>query len=428
MKGTLKPNINKVVYLFQVVDGETKLVKSCSLADDGSFLFSIDQPNEGFYMIGGFTAAAGQFPIYLKKGDKAQLSIDNRQMEFTGKQTDENKLYSNENAVLNEWIKLTRELKSQIVILAGPKRAVNPQAEFAAVNQKTADFQKNINTKNTKFNLLMKQIVNYEMDFYALSLIKKNNGIIPESLAEYGKTLFQKDKFKSDDVFLYTNGKALITLYADYAASISKMEEGTNFLSTDRQKGTYIFDRMSPKVKTYPEFEAMLKAQGKYFNYASLKTKVDAFGTKLYKATPGRKAANFSFPDQDGKMVSLSDFKGKVVLVDVWATFCGPCKELIPALNQLEADLHDHKDLVFVGVAQDGPRARNTWLKIIKEKQMGGIQLFAGGGNNILASDYKIKVMPRYLIFDRQGNVVTTEAPLPSNPGLKKMLLVELAK
>ena len=97
-------------------------------------------------------------------------------------------------------------------------------------------------------------------------------------------------------------------------------------------------------------------------------------------------------------------------------------------VNKLETELHDEKDLVFIGVAQDGPRAKGTWLKLIKERQMGGIQLFAGGGNNVLAIDYKIKVMPRYLLFDRNGNVVTTEAPLPSSPELKKLLLAQLAK
>jgi len=420
VQGILKPAISKVVYLFQLEDGEAKVVKSTTLAADGSFGISFNPSSEGFYMIGGFTAAAGQFPVYLKKGDRAQVSIDNRQMEFIGKQTEEN-------TVLHEWIKLTKELKSQVVI-AGPKRNLDPIAEFASVKEKTKNFQKGVNTKNTKFNLLMAQFVDYDMDLYALSLIKKNVGIIPESLAEYSKTLLQKDKFKSDDVFLYPNGKALIILYADYAASLNKMEEGFNFLSTNRQKGVYLFDRMSYKIKDYAQFEEMIKAYGKHFSYPTLKAKVDALGAKLYNATPGRKAANFSFPDRNGKMVSLSDFKGKVVLVDVWATFCGPCLELVPALNKLEAELHDRKDVIFIGVAQDGPRAKDTWLKLIKERQMGGIQLFAGGGNNVLANDYKIKVMPRYLIFDRQGNVVTAEAPLPNNPELKKLLLATLAK
>ncbi|SMC87414.1 TlpA family protein disulfide reductase [Pedobacter nyackensis] len=389
------PTINRVVYLFQIEDGETKLIKSGTSASDGSFVLTFDPAYEGFYMLGGFTAQAGQFPLYLKKGDKAEVTIDRSKMEFIGKQTDENE-------ILSTWSKLT-------------------------VKDRTAAFQKSVHTKNEKFNILMKQFVQFELDFYALNTARQN-AASKENLPEYGKILLVKDKFKNDDVFAYPKGKALICMYADFAANLNKAADGLSYLSTDRQKGIYIFDRLKPNLKSYAQFEDMTNKYGRYLTHPILKAKVDALGAKLYNSTPGRKGANFSFPDQDGKMVSLSDFKGKVVLVDVWATYCGPCKALIPALNQLEAELHDRKDLVFIGVAQDGPRAKDTWLKIIKELQMGGIQLFAGGGKNVLANDYKIKVMPRYLIFDRLGNVVTAEAPLPSSPELKKMLLEALNK
>ena len=56
----------------------------------------------------------------------------------------------------------------------------------------------------------------------------------------------------------------------------------------------------------------------------------------LYKAEEGMRAADFTYPDKDGKMVSLSDFKGKVVLVDVWATWCSPCRKELPYLKKLE--------------------------------------------------------------------------------------------
>lgn len=388
IRGVLKSPINKAIYVFQIEDGEPKLLKSGRATSDGSFVLSFDAPYEGFYLVGGFTALAGQFPIYLKKGDKAKVSPERNKMEFIGDQTEEN-------TVLSSWSKLTQDQK--------------------------VDFQKNIHTKNEKFNLLMKKFAGFEMDLYALNAIKKNPA------AEEAKTFVVKDKFKNDDVFLYPNGKVLLCGYADYLATLNKTEDGLSFLTTDRQKGTYIFNKLSSKLKNYDEFEEMSNTYGKYFKYPSLKAKVETLGTKLYNSTPGRKGANFSYTDKDGKMVSLSDFKGKVVLVDVWATYCGPCKAQIPALNKLEAELHD-KEIVFVSVAQDGPKAKATWLKMIKDKQMGGIQLIVAGGNNVLANIYKIKAMPRYLIFDRQGNIVTAEAPLPSSQALKKMLLTELGK
>ncbi|WP_029278736.1 TlpA family protein disulfide reductase [Pedobacter borealis] len=403
IRGVLKPNINKVVYLFQVEDGETKLVKSVKLAEDGAFILSFDPSYEGFYMIGGFTALAGQFPLYLKKGDTVTVRIENGFMEFSDKLTIENRL-------LGGW---------QGYKLSSPSLAPSSAESFDA-------YLKVIPTKhNNSFNQLVKSFMIFDFDYSRFIYLKRNPN---EGSSILYKNLIVKDKFIDDAVLSYPKGKELITLYADYAASIDKSRSAIDFLTTDRQKGLYIFGKEAPNLKSYEIYEQFMNKYGKYFQSPGLKAKVEALGAKLYNATPGRKGSNFSFPDQDGKMVSLSDFKGKVVLVDVWATFCGPCLALVPALNKLEAELHDQKDIVFIGVAQDGPRGKATWLKLIKERQMGGIQLFVGGGNNVLAKDYKIKVMPRYLIFDRQGNVVTAEAPFPSSPELKKLLLAEISK
>ena len=79
---------------------------------------------------------------------------------------------------------------------------------------------------------------------------------------------------------------------------------------------------------------------GKYLVTPSLKARAEAIGTALYDTAPGSIAADFTYPDVNGKEVSLSDFKGKVVLVDVWATWCGPCRGEIPHLKKLEQEMH----------------------------------------------------------------------------------------
>src|SRR5262245_47771256 len=71
----------------------------------------------------------------------------------------------------------------------------------------------------------------------------------------------------------------------------------------------------------------------------------DASGVTEIKPAP-----DFTLPDIEGRAVSLSDHKGKVVLVDFWATWCGPCRKELPAFQELQ-DQYREKGLVIIGVS-----------------------------------------------------------------------------
>lgn len=147
-------------------------------------------------------------------------------------------------------------------------------------------------------------------------------------------------------------------------------------------------------------------------------------GPKLYDTRAGGVAADFTYPDVNGKEVSLSDFKGKIVLVDVWSTWCGPCRGEIPHLKKLEQEMHG-TDVVFLGVSVDEAKDKQKWLDFIKKEELAGVQLLARGWSKI-TKDYKINGIPRFMVFNRKGNVVTIDAPRPSDPALKKLLLKTL--
>lgn len=95
---------------------------------------------------------------------------------------------------------------------------------------------------------------------------------------------------------------------------------------------------------------------------------------KLYdqysRLSVGKKAADFSLLDQHGKTVSLSDFKGKYVYIDVWATWCGPCVQEIPMLEKLAKQLAD-KNIVFLSISID--KNKEAWLEKIEQDKMEGI-------------------------------------------------------
>ena len=136
----------------------------------------------------------------------------------------------------------------------------------------------------------------------------------------------------------------------------------------------------------------------------------------------GEAAIDFTYPDKDGNEFSLTSFKGSVVYVDVWATWCGPCKAEIPSLQKLETEYHG-KDITFMSVSVDTDK--EAWEKMVAEKELGGIQLWADGWSKI-TKDYAIFGIPRFMLFDAEGNVVSTNAPRPSSEDIRELLDVNL--
>lgn len=84
-------------------------------------------------------------------------------------------------------------------------------------------------------------------------------------------------------------------------------------------------------------------------------------------------------------------------------------------------------DVVFIGVSVDEAKDKQKWLDFVEKEELKGVQLLASGWSKI-TKDYKITGIPRFMVFDRKGNVVTVDAPRPSDPALKKMLEEELKK
>lgn len=127
----------------------------------------------------------------------------------------------------------------------------------------------------------------------------------------------------------------------------------------------------------------------------------------------------------DGGKTSLSDLKGKYVYVDVWATWCGPCKIEIPALKSLEKQYED-KNIQFVSISIDDDRshgsweaAKSKWKTMVDVESLRGLQLFAPNGwNSDFIRNYKINGIPRFLLIDPNGNIVTADAPRPTDPAL----------
>jgi thiol-disulfide isomerase/thioredoxin len=143
------------------------------------------------------------------------------------------------------------------------------------------------------------------------------------------------------------------------------------------------------------------------------------FSTVLAK---GKESPKFvRYENNAGGQTSLHDLKGKYVYIDVWATWCGPCIAETPYLKKIE-EAYLGKNIEFVSISIDERKEYDKWKSMIKDKELGGIQLLADKAwNSDFILDYKIIGIPRFILIDPKGNIITPKAPRPSEDKLKEL-------
>ena len=131
------------------------------------------------------------------------------------------------------------------------------------------------------------------------------------------------------------------------------------------------------------------------------------------KLLPGQPAIDFSLSDIEGNNYSLSDFKGKVLYVDFWATWCGPCTKESPYFESLAKKFID-KDVLFLPISMDN--SKKTWSKYLKSHSKELVQYHSI--DPILKNEWCIKGIPRFVLIDKNFNIVNAYAERPSDTAI----------
>ena len=144
------------------------------------------------------------------------------------------------------------------------------------------------------------------------------------------------------------------------------------------------------------------------------------FGTTL--APPqlvGKAAADFTVQTVDGKPYSLSALKGKPVLLDFWATWCGPCRKAMPSVEKISREYKD-QGLIVLGV--NAGEEREIVASFLKKTPMAYPAVLSLSGESTILADYKVKAYPTFVLIGPDGDVAAYEMGFGGEQMLRGML------
>ncbi|HMJ46416.1 MAG TPA: TlpA disulfide reductase family protein [Ferruginibacter sp.] len=193
-------------------------------------------------------------------------------------------------------------------------------------------------------------------------------------------------------------------------------------LMTNSITNTGSFETLNDNKEQFATY--ILSLDNKYYKN-SLETKFSEKEAELLRTQVGKPAPSFTLQSNSGTTYRLEDFKNKVVYLDLWASWCGPCRAETPNFKILYNKYKKDKRVVFLSIAvHDGI---NQWKKALEEDKPQWIQLIDQEG--LVWKSYVANTIPKFILIDKQGNIVNFDAPRPSDrEEIEKLLNQEIVK
>lgn len=358
-----------------------------------------------------------QYAVYLKSGEELTIDAGDGQITYSGTLNKENKVFA-------DWYKLIKPLRTYGYTKDSYRL---PSEGFLKVvdslKAPVEKFLNNIHTGNADFDKQAKNFLTYSYKYDVV--IPVASGLNIGKKEEYTASLvsfYNDEKWNDPNVWNLPMGYHYMLYFgfvkhiiyggkqgmaADFLIpEISNKELRAKFVLAQAQRGAFI------------DYVKYLESNEQYMLNDQQRAKMKELLKRARMNVAGGDWIDFSYPDVNGKMHKLSENLGKVVLIDVWATWCMPCLQEQPALEELEKAFVG-KDVVFISLSIDTDKAK--WQKMVDEKKLSGLHLFSNN-QGVIVKDYEVTEIPRFILFDKNGKTVNINAPRPSDPKLKALI------
>ncbi|AXT60328.1 TlpA family protein disulfide reductase [Aquimarina sp. AD10] len=471
-KISIAGTIEKIDQNFVNFDKRGNFSKEVLLNKENQFVISSDSLKKGYYTINNIV-------IYISPGFDLKMKIQGDKVLFDGIGAEENNFLQKSKLIYDRYQTTSSAFDDLIKKnLKDYKKDIHTEIEELKRLLNSSDFDNNfVSAERKKLEVFPVLALTTYADNYGVNqdafkkakfmisqakgdemrqpeFRKKMDSLrketfrnkLPKKKIDSLKSIVDKDININDSILFFGESLVLNTIIENklrHYASKNRRADTINkrfFLPNQYYYKTFILDSFTyPPLREYYLYKTSItgingstgvfRENFRQFylknsvdkNYINVVEQVIKEAKKIEVGNPSPVFENYE--NVLGGTSSLVDFKGKYVYIDVWATWCVPCKREIPYLKELEEE-YKNSTIEFVSISVDKIEDRDVWKKYINKEQLRGIQLLADHDfdSNFIKS-YAVKSIPKFILIDPDGNIVSSSAPRPSDMRLKKLFV-----
>ncbi len=410
-------NCTNIVQLYKIEQGGKRLIDECDLSKTTKKTF-VDTCDRAFYLVKNgknFTK------IYAIKDRVVNLNIKSDTIEIIKP--------SKENKVLIAWDKLSHRARTLSVKYADKYKAdLVKQTPFynamRELEKQQQPFLKKIKSSDEYFCRAIEVLVDAEINYFKLfnpqiPVIKASIKELPEDL--YGTIITPKRISKPIILDIFESTIEYVHLYGAFNQKKDRLKGKpvVEYVDATEVKVAYLLKF----ARFYKDGRGLKIIETKYqelFTEGYALEQLDALKEEFKIRAENAKLSKIELKTPTGDIVKLSDYRGKIVVVDVWATWCAPCMKKRPNFEKLAHEM-SNENVVFVAISIDDSEIK--WKKIAEQST--GIELL--DYKRSFSTAYGISSIPHFLVFDQEGMLFDSPAPSPG-AGLKEKIQEALSK
>lgn len=211
----------------------------------------------------------------------------------------------------------------------------------------------------------------------------------------------------SYELYLNNGFEVIDNLYEDNKTNQVQKIVYLNYLITKAKRF-----KKSINISEFQKAIERMKSQEANGNLELVEFQLRQAENSMSKFAVGKVAPDFEVESIDGKKYKSSDFANKLVFIDVWASWCGPCISSFPKWNKLIEDYSNMDEIAFLTVSLDDDRSK--WKNALEKLSLSGLKLYAGNKafDSEFATSFEIKSLPSYIAIDEKGKILSISSSI----------------